>query len=64
MIISNCVKNDDGSLDFDFHVTAEEAGFLMEYSIKSLIHHGLLQVSTEEAEQEFEIFKGEGGQIQ
>jgi len=64
VIISNCVKNDDGSLDFDFHVTAEEAGFLMEYSIKSLMHHGLLQISTDEARQEFEIFKAEGGQAQ
>jgi hypothetical protein len=25
MNIVNCVQNDDGSLDFDFHVTREEA---------------------------------------
>lgn len=64
MIISNCVRNDDGSLDFDFHVTNEEAGFLMDLAIKTLVHRGLIQVAEEEAEQEFEIFKEDGGIVQ
>lgn len=64
MIISNCVRNEDGSLDFDFHVTNEEAGFLMDLAIKTLVHRGLIKVAEEEAEQEFEIYQEDGGIIQ
>ena len=50
MLISNCVKNDDGSYDFDFHVDPNEAAFLMDHAIKDLIHHGIIQVNLDEAE--------------
>ncbi len=55
MLIKNCVKNEDGSLDFDFHVNSEEASFLMDFSIKSLIHHGLVNIIASEQEQEVDL---------
>lgn len=64
MLISNCVKNDDGSYDFDFHVTKDEAAFLMDLAVKSLVHRGIIQLAEQEAEQEFEIFKEDGGVVQ
>ncbi len=64
MIISNCVRNEDGSYDFDFHVTEGEAGFLMDVAIKTLVHRGIITLAEDEAEQEFEIFKQDGGQVQ
>lgn len=63
MLIKNCVKNDDGTYDFDFHVEADEAAFLMDHAVKNLIHHGIIQINFEEAEQEFELFKQEGGKV-
>lgn len=64
MLISNCVANEDGSYDFDFHVDPKEAAFLMDHAIKDLIHHGVIQVNLEQAEQEFELHKELGGQVQ
>lgn len=64
MLIKNCVQNDDGSLDFDFHVDTDEAAFLMDYAIKSLVFEGILKVQTDQAEQELEIIKDNGGMIQ
>ena len=64
MIISNCVQNSDGSLDFDFHVDANEASFLMDYAIKELVRRGILNIATEEAEQELQLLKQEGGKVQ
>jgi hypothetical protein len=55
MIIKNCVQNEDGSLDFDFNVNADEAAFLMDFSIKSLIHHGLIDIISSEETQEISI---------
>lgn len=55
MNIKNCVQNEDGSLDFDFHVNADEAAFLMDFSIKSLIHHGLINIMVDELEQEIDL---------
>ena len=63
MLISNCVQNDDGSLDFDFHVDSNEASFLMDYAIKDLIHHGVVKVSMEDAQQELDLFVEEGGKV-
>lgn len=63
MIIENCVRNEDGSLDFDFHVDAEEAAFLMDHAVKNLIHHGVIQVNVQEAEQQMALFKYEGGKL-
>jgi len=63
MIIRDCVQNDDGSLDFDFHVDPKEAAFLMDYAIKELVRRGVFTVATEVAEQELDLFKQEGGQV-
>jgi hypothetical protein len=61
--ISNCVQNEDGSLDFDFHVDSDEAAFLMDFAIKSLIHNGILRV-TEDPEQQLDLFPETEGGIQ
>ena len=62
MNISNCVQNDDGSLDFDFHVDSNEAAFLMDYAIKSFIHHGIIKITESEDEQQIDLFpETEGG---
>lgn len=61
MIIKNCVQNEDGSLDFDFHVDTDEAAFLMDHAVKNLIHHGILKVEVQNAEQQYALFKHEGG---
>lgn len=64
MIISNCVQNEDGSLDFDFHVDSNEAAFLMDFSIKELVRRGIFSVAVDEVEQELDLHLEEGGQIQ
>jgi hypothetical protein len=62
MNIKNCVQNDDGSLDFDFHVTPDEAEFLMDYAIKSLIQVGVLMIRPTETQQQLDLFPNcEGG---
>lgn len=63
MIITNCVQNKDGSLDFEFHVDNKEASFLMDYAIKELIRRGVFEVATDMVEQELDLFKQEGGQV-
>lgn len=64
MIISNCVQNEDGSLDFDFHVDQNEAAFLMDFSIKELVRRGIYTIAAEEAEQELDLHLENGGQVQ
>ena len=64
MLISNCVVNEDGSYDFNFHVDPEEAAFLMDHAIKNLVHHGIINVNLDQAEQEFELHKELGGVVQ
>jgi len=60
--ISNCVQNEDGSLDFDFHVDADEASFLMDFAIKSLIHEGIIRVQPISEQQQYDLFpETEGG---
>lgn len=62
MRIENCVRNEeDGSLDFDFHVTEAEAGFLMDHAIKNLVFNGVLRVQELEGQQELDLFRQEGG---
>jgi hypothetical protein len=62
--ISNCVQNDDGSLDFNFHVNEEEAAFLMDFAIKSLIHQGIIKVTAESQEISLETFPDTEGGMQ
>jgi hypothetical protein len=57
------VQNDDGSLDFNFHVDAAEASFLMDFAIKELVRRGVFEVATDMVEQELDLFKQEGGHI-
>lgn len=64
MLIKNCVKNENGGYDFDFYVDENECSFLMDFAIKSLIRTGLLSVALEQAEQEVELFKQSGGELQ
>lgn len=64
MLISNCVQNKDGSLDFEFHVDANEAAFLMDFAIKELVRRGVFEVATDQVQQELDLFKQEGGQVQ
>lgn len=63
MIIRNCVQNKDGSLDFNFHVDPDEASFLMDFAIKELVRRGVFTVATDVVEQELDLFKQEGGQL-
>lgn len=64
MLISNCVQNDDGTLDFSFHVSQEEAAYLMDFAIKELVHKGIIKVASDQAEQELELFTADGGILQ
>lgn len=62
MLIKNCVQNDDGSLDFDFHVYTEEAAYLMDYAIKSLVNNGIIKLQMDEYDQQLDLFENcEGG---
>lgn len=63
MIINNCVQNNDGSLDFDFHVDPDEASFLMDLAIKELVRRGVFSIATDVAEQELNLFKEDGGMV-
>ena len=63
MIINNCVQNNDGSLDFDFHVDPNEASFLMDLAIKELVRRGVFSIATDVAEQELNLFKEDGGMV-
>lgn len=63
MLISNCVQNKDGSLDFEFHVDSKEAAFLMDYAIKELVRRGVFEVATDAVQQELNLFKDEGGHV-
>ena len=63
MIINNCVQNNDGSLDFDFHVEPNEASFLMDLAIKELVRRGVFSIATDVAQQELDLFKEDGGKV-
>ena len=63
MIITNCVQNKDGSLDFDFHVNSDEASFLMDLAIKELVRRGVIELATDAAQQELDLLKQEGGHV-
>jgi hypothetical protein len=56
------VQNEDGSLDFDFHVDTEEAAYLMDYAIKSLVNSGIIKLQMNEYDQQLDLFENcEGG---
>jgi hypothetical protein len=57
------VQNDDGSLNFEFHVDRDEAAFLMDYALKDLIHFGIISVSKQENEQQISLFPDDGDEV-
>ena len=62
MNISNCVQNEDGSLNFDFHVDMNEAEFLLDFAIKALLERGIISIKATETEQQLDLFPDcEGG---
>lgn len=62
MNISNCVQNEDGSLNFDFQVDVNEAEFLLDFAIKALLERGIISIKETEAEQQIALFpECEGG---
>ena len=63
MLIKNCVQNEDGSLDFTFHVDNNEAAFLMDYAVKDLIHFGIITVREQEEEQQISLFPNDGDEV-
>ena len=64
MNISDCVRNEDGSLDFNFHVTEEEAAFLMDFAIKSLVHSGIIKITAESQDIDLDNFPDTEGGLQ
>jgi hypothetical protein len=57
------VQNEDGSLDFTFHVDNNEAAFLMDYAVKDLIHFGIITVREQEEEQQISLFPNDGDEV-
>lgn len=66
VIIKNLKKNKDGSYDFDFSVSNDEAEALMDFAIRELIREGAISVSGEsEEDMEFAFAKdNEEGTLQ
>jgi hypothetical protein len=64
VIIKNFVEHEDGSATFEYHASPEELSFMLNYAVMDLIKRGIIQVSAEEAEMEFEMFKEDGGIVQ
>ena len=50
MILDVPVINEDGSVKFTAHLTAEQTQVLLQFSIAYLLQAGLVKVSGEEAE--------------
>jgi hypothetical protein len=57
MIIKNLKKGEDGSYDFDFTVSEDEAEFLMDYAIQNLIIEGLISVAGGKSDMELEFIE-------
>lgn len=64
MNISNCVQNEDGSLNFDFQVDVNEAEFLLDFAIKALLERGIISIQETEAEQQIALFPECEGSLQ
>ena len=63
MIIKDFVENDDGSAEFKYSASPEEMAFLVSHAIHDLIIRGKIQVDTEMAEIELDLFKDDGGLV-
>lgn len=64
MIIKNLKKNEDGSYDFDFTVSPEEAEFLMDFAIQELMRQGVIKVTSSDSEFAFVEDMDEGSTLQ
>lgn len=65
MILKNLRKNKDGSYDFDFSVSEDEAEFLLDYAIQDLIKQGIISLSEQSNDMELEfIERKEGDKLQ
>ena len=64
MILKNLRKQDDGSYDFDFTVSPEEAEYLMDFAIQTLIKEGVIKVTSEGGEFGFLEDPDEGSTLQ
>jgi hypothetical protein len=58
------VQNEDGSLDFDFHVDTDEASYLMNFAITNLINLGALSIEASTEETQVDLFADIQGGIQ
>jgi len=63
MKISNFKRNKDGSCDFEYHVSEEEASLIMEHGIIDLVDKGFIQVDAEEAQMELFDYEKKGGVV-
>lgn len=64
MVLKNCVKNEDGSYDFQFTVSDEEAEYLIHLAIEVLIHNGTIQLENQESVQdELDYYINNGGKV-
>jgi hypothetical protein len=64
MILKNLRKQDDGSYDFDFTVSPEEAEYLMDFAIQTLIKEGVIKVTSGDSEFGFIEDSDEGSTLQ
>lgn len=64
MIIKNCVALEDGSLDFEFQVSHEEATYLLGFALQTLIQLGSIQVAADTNEQQLDLFPDTEGSLQ
>ena len=47
MLIKNYIENDDGSLDYEYQVSDEEADVLIKFAIDTLIDMGWIKIGDE-----------------
>jgi len=63
MEIRNFKRHDDGSCDFEYYMTEEEASQIMQHGLHDLILKGFIKVDTEAAQLDLFEHKETGGTI-
>lgn len=62
MIIKNSSQNPDGTLNFDLQMEQSEADFLISYAVNNLVNRGLINMSDNGEDVEYDPFpEPEGG---
>lgn len=61
MEIKNFKRNEDGSCDFEYYMSEEEASEIMQHGLQDLIMKGFIQVDANEAQAELFDFIHNGG---